>query len=243
MFAAISQSGVRRWAYTMGLGALLLALFAPTLAAGTLLTLPGSMPEFTGYERNLVAYDAEYDYYSYTVNLEYAVFKDSVPGLPLSYPGKYIYTYQFFNHHQSNDPDTLSDGGSNDPITTFDVGLLSNNIYDAGSGPVAGSVADPSPTDPTSRAPSSITITSNSLHWNFDYDPYTVYPGEQSDILYFVTPYSPYLTNASFSGNVGLNIDGVPVPEPATGMLAIIAALALLSTGVVRRVRGKNRAS
>ena len=235
MFAGILRSGLARWAYTIGLGVLLLALLAPTLAAGTLLSIPGSMPEFTGGLYNVVGYNGDYEWYSYTADLEYAVFRSSVPALGLSGPdGCYIFTYQFFNHSPTSYPDTLSDGGSNDAIVSFELGLFTNSLYNAGSGPVVGYVLDPYA---PSVAPTSVGVDANSILWNFDDGEAS--PGERSDILYFVSLNSPYLSNGSFTGNAAANFDGVPVPEPATGGLAIIGGIALLSSGIARRVYGR----
>jgi hypothetical protein len=240
MFAAKSTSKRGRYGCMLCIaGIVLLALMGPTATAGTLLTIPGACSGYQGGVYGVAGYIAEFDYTSYTADLNFAVFKDSVPTLGLSFPGRYIYTYQLFNWDSSNDS-----------ITTFDLGLYATEISRDGInranvyGPdgtmpsdyVAGSVSDPTPTDPTSRSWSTISVTDNSLHWNFDTFSTSVMPGEQSDILYFVSPYSPYLSNASFSAAAAVNMENIPVPEPATGMMAIFGGIGLILAVGVRRV-------
>jgi hypothetical protein len=223
---------IGREKYLGGIGLLWIVLCVGPVCADTLLTLPGSIE--SGSVNGIISYvdlndSGTYDgpmidYYACTINLDYAVFKDSILGQ--DYPGQYIYAYQFFN----------VDGY--DPINTLTVGINTNSTASAGY-----SIADPTPTYPTSHAPSSFTSTTNSRIWNFDTVNTMVLPGEQSNILYFTSPLSPGIATAGFAGGCGVTITGIPspVPEPATASMLVLVALSACFGGLLRRAHGQRR--
>jgi len=227
MFAR-TKSDVCLWGCAMGLAALMIGAMTGPASAGLLTTDPDSCVHGAAAITLGVDWDDDgiMDDYPITGSVEYAVYQGSAPLLSLDYSGKYIYAYQLF-----------SDASSEVNAHALSVGVYGSQEMVEQTGYIP---------DNSAVAPTSITWSTGaqSVIWEFSqtYDG-GVPPGAHSTILYFVSPYGPGTNTATWLGGGAATVDGIPSPvsEPATGVLTIIGALALLSTGVARRVRGKNR--
>jgi hypothetical protein len=226
---SFAKIAVSSWtARVLGVAALLAAVTATPADAGLLTqydpnsqsgTVVGLSPQEVGLE------------WCFTADIEYAVYHESAAVLGLNFPGRYIYAYQLFNYADSTFP-----------LDTFSMGLHGNEQIDHVG------YLDP---NSDSCLPDGIgDVGANSVIWQFnDSRPpsSTVSPGGHSAILYFTSPFGPGRASATVVGWVGANVPESsgpysPVPEPATGSLMIIGAVAVLFAGVGRRVRGGKRA-
>jgi hypothetical protein len=249
MFSEGFAKGLRRWARATGGGALLLAALAPMAGAtaiGSLPALPGAcLDEHPGDGHTGQPYQGgDYDvvggypgmFQVYTADVEFAVFQGSMLGIPCP-PGDYLYTYQFFN--ENGDEDTNPGA-----INTFDVGFDTGQSSTNQSSPgylgrlySIGEITDPNPA-PGYSQPSSLPtaqVTPTSVLWNFDTASNQVNPGQESGILYFVTPDSPYWATGGVTGTAWETDVDIPVPEPASAGLMAAAGASLLLAHAARR--------
>ena len=231
---AVSVRRSLRWqGCALGVGALLIALMATTASGGFLLTDSNTLQ--SGAVNDIVGSmdldeDGVPDWYMYTVDLEYAVYYESAPTLSLSFPDKYIYAYQFFNHEESEDN-----------LNAFSMGVDGDQLVGN-----VGYVADPDPDYASIAASSGIwNLGANSVVWQFSSP--EVAPNEQSEILYFTSPFGPGRAYATLTGGMGVTIDDPgsqpfsPISEPSTMGLMSIGAIAFLLANAIRRVYNKVR--
>jgi hypothetical protein len=219
-------AGVASWARAIAAAALLVAVIAPSVEAGLL----------TQYDPNsqygtVVGLSPEGAEWAFTADIEYAVFDGSAAALDLEFPGLFIYAYQLFNSDSSYYP-----------LESFSVGLRPDQQA-ANFGYLDPNSDSCLPNGPGEATPSSAI-------WNFnDAEPpsTTVSPGGHSAILYFTSPYGPGRAGATVVGGLGADVGEdvgpfSPAPEPATGGLLMVGAIALLFAGVARRIRRGKRA-
>jgi hypothetical protein len=217
----------------LGVGVLLIALTATSASGGLLLTDPNTLQ--SGAVNDIVGSmdldeDGVLDLYMFTADLEYAVYQESAPALSLSFPNLYIYAYQFFNHDESQDV-----------LNAFSMGIAENQLVGN-----VGYVADPDP-DYTSIAPSSGVWNQGASSVKWQFSTLEVAPNEQSEILYFTSPFGPGRAYATLAGGMGVTVDDPgsqpfsPIPEPSTAWLMSIGAVALLLANFIRQVYGRTR--
>ena len=226
---------------------LALGLLVGTANAGPLITDPNSM------EHGSVNFSAEgytsgvLDNNKWAVgHVEYAVYAPgTAPGnfnssVALGTPGTadpsngadYVYAYEIFN------PGPATGGLT---VLTLTVGLSEGNPLPIGS--YIHSMADGSSTTPTNGMAPVFTHFAGTTSAAYTFSGIPL--GQNSDILYFVSPYAPMMQSSGLGGGstaaTTLMLPSPnPVPEPSTVVLSAIAAVCLLT---VRHLRRRTRSS
>jgi hypothetical protein len=204
---------------------LLLALMASAVKAGPLPTDPAGIAAWQGSK---VISSAKI-----TATVEYSVYApgqfdmSAALGFPTdpSLDADYVYAYEVFS--------------SSVPFKDLTIATLAGsipNVY-AGTNHVDNVFA---PNGGTAPGASVFNISDHIFNAKWTYStPFDTGTGF-SNILYFTSPFGPTFNTASISGgsiNLATSTLPSPVPEPATVMLAAIAAACLLG---VRRFRSRN---
>ena len=161
-------------------------------------------------------------------------------GLPADPSGgaDYVYAYEVFNDGPN---------GSNVTVQTLTINVDYPNFPNAI--PIPGSfVSNVAGLDPPGLAPHLSRFVpasgqpKHSVVWNYDSVSGLLNPSpaQHSDILYFASPWAPHFVLSSIGGGVSTGATQPlpsPIPEPATGALAMIATICLLAANIARRRR------
>jgi hypothetical protein len=239
MFAAGKKYFLSRRKWLLGFGILLFAFSASIANADIFATDPSYLPNQHGeIAINGNVYDNEtneFIYHSFAADVEYAVYYQNAFGQ--SFPNRYIYTYQFFNH-AGPDPDYGMNPNSifsSDGINDFGVGVAGNiDLIDMGyfadQHPAYTSIA---PTGLPDRSPGA-----GSIHWRLT-SPMVNY-SQQSEILYFTSENAPGVSSGTLVGGATIDVNGLPTPapEPVTGVSIIMGAVVLFIASAIRKIRG-----
>ena len=211
-----------------GVAALVLCL-ASFAQAAPLATDPNAMLGWKGTQ----PYSATVFTFTLKANVEYAVY---APGnFNLSFPSQdpsggtqYVYAYEIFN-----------DQGGNRSILNFTVGFSGGNELPAGIGHTSVGLTG-SPIAPSSSLFIPAGTPKASAKWDFSASSplFTSGVGKKSNILFYTSPYGPELDWGTLQGSAGVGQQQLlpsPVPEPASLLLAAIAAGSVMLFRVVRR--------
>jgi hypothetical protein len=206
-------------------------LLAPVAMAGPLATDPAAIPGWTG-STPFAGTNASL---SHTVNavVDFAVyapgqFSTSLAlGNPADISGgtQYIYAYEMFR--TGNDAD----------LAALTINLVPNAVPNNST--LAGfntttPEGGPAPLS-ANFVPGTIGLPRQSVRWN--YVP-AISGNGHSAILLFASPYGPQFLNATVGGTfttAALALLPTPVPEPATGLLALLGIGLLISVHRLRR--------